>query len=146
IQVDPCDLDIPRVVDVIKVEEWKEAWIRASALEVILKIDAFQLRAEECRREAAHPLVEVADDNLGAGHVPLGHDACYSAGLVQAFENRGAEMDVVDMQQPSRHADVHPLHVALPAVLPREIVLHVAVDRKAAENHIAELVAAYLAR
>jgi VWFA-related protein len=67
-------------------------------------------------------------------------------GLVAALENSGPQMNVVDVQQTAGQIDVHALHVALPAILPRQVVLHVAVDRKPAEDDVAELVAAHMPR
>ena len=63
-----------------------------------------------------------------------------------ALEDRGAEMDVVDVQRAAVDGDVDALQPPRLARLPRQIVLEVLRDRKAAEHGVAELVAAQLPR
>ena len=66
--------------------------------------------------------------------------------LMPALEERGAEMDVVEVQRAALGGDVDALHAALFTGLPREIVLDVLGDRQPAQDRVAELVAAQLAR
>ena len=62
------------------------------------------------------------------------------------LEDRRAEVDVVDVQRVAVDVDVRPLQAPLLARLPRQIVLGVVHDRKAAEDGVAELMAAQTAR
>src|SRR5262245_13550064 len=79
--------------------------------------------------------------------MPVGDDRRDPASLMAAFENRRPEMDVVDVQHAAGgNADVDALHVPLPAVLPRQVVLYVSVDREPTEDDIPELVTADVAR
>ena len=58
------------------------------------------------------------------------------------LEDGGAEMDVVDVERPAVHGDVHALQSSRFARLPREIVLNVIGDRKTAQHGVAELMTA----
>ena len=97
-------------------------------------------------REAAHPLVEVAEHQLRAADVPIGDDGRQPLRLMTPFENRRAEMDVVDVQRTARRGNVDALQPPRLACLPGEIVLDVMRDRQPAEHGIAELVPAQVAR
>src|SRR5215472_16077081 len=55
-------------------------------------------------------------------------------------------MDVVEMQRTVIDVDIDALHAARLARLPRDVVLEVMRDRKAAENGVAELMTAELPR
>src|SRR5262249_18472917 len=133
--------------DVIEMQDRKEPWIGAPPLEMVAKVHAFEFGAQQRRRQAAHPFVEIAEDNLRSVYMPVGYDRRHPARLMAALENRRPKMDVVDVQHAaSRNADVDALHVPLPAVLPRQIVLYVSVDRQPAKDDIAKLVTADVAR
>ena len=77
--------------------------------------------------------------------MPVGDDLGEPLGLVAALEDRGAEVDVVDVERVAVDVDVGALQAALLAGLPRQIVLGVVDDREPAEDRVAELVAAQLA-
>jgi len=77
--------------------------------------------------------------------VAIGDDRREALRLVAPLEDRGAEMDVVDVQRGAVDGDVDALKAARLAGLPREIVFEVVRDRKAAEHRVAELMAAQLA-
>src|SRR6185436_20003116 len=147
-QPDVDDLDLARVVDVIEVQHRKEAGIgplRALARQEVAQIDAVQLLAQERGRQAAHPLVEVADHQLGPVDVAIGDDRRQALRLVAPLEQRRAEMNVVEMQRAVIGGDVDALHPPLLAGLPRQVVLEMLRDWQPAHHHVAELMAAQLA-
>src|SRR5689334_14392624 len=127
-------------------QDREDAGIRPPAPQVIAQVDAVQALVQHLRREPAHPLVEIADDELRSGGVPVGDDRREPLRLMAALEDRGAEMHVVEMQRAVIDRDVDALQASRLARLPREIVLEMMGDRKAAEDRVAELMAAQLAR
>ncbi len=71
------------------------------------------------------------------------HERGEARGLVASLEHGRAEMDVVDVQRRARlEIDVDALAGALFTRPPRQIVVAVMDDREAAEDHVAEVVAA----
>jgi hypothetical protein len=78
--------------------------------------------------------------------VSIADDRRQPLGLVAAFENRGAEVDVVEMQRAALGLNVDALHAPRLACLPRQIVLDMMRDRQPAEHRVAELMAAELPR
>src|ERR1051325_7539950 len=89
------------VVDVVEMEQGEDARKRAAPLELLLDVDALEMRAEELGGEAARPLVEVAEHDLGPGQLgamenPLVARAEPPA-LVPPLHERGAEVDVEDV-------------------------------------------------
>ena len=65
---------------------------------------------------------------------------------VPALEQRRAEMHVVEMQRVVFDRQVHALHAAMLAGLPRQVVLLMMADRKAAQDDVAEERGAEMAR
>ena len=74
------------------------------------------------------------------------HDRREALRLMTPLENRRAEMDVVHVQGMAVERDVGSLQAARLARLPREIVLEMVRDWKAAEHGVAELMASTLTR
>ena len=66
--------------------------------------------------------------------------------LMPAFEERGAEVDVIEMQRAAANGDVHALKAAWLARLPREVVMRVMDDGMAAEDDVTEEVAPQVPR
>ena len=83
------------------------------------------------RREPAHPLVEVAEDDLRPGDAAVVDERGQPRRLVAALEHRGAEVHVVDVQRAAGvDFEIHALARARLARAPREVVLAVVVTRK----------------
>src|SRR5919108_5476229 len=93
------DLEPSRVVDVIEMQNRKQARVGAPPLQMVAEVDAVQPFTEERRRETAHPLVEVAEHELRTAHVPIGDDRGEALRLVPPLEDRGTEMHVVEVQR-----------------------------------------------
>ena len=66
--------------------------------------------------------------------------------LMPPLEQRGAEMHVIEVQRVVVERDVDALHAAVLAGLPRQVVLNVMPDRKAAQDDVAEERGAEMAR
>ena len=73
--------------------------IGAPAFQVRVDVDALEQRVERLGRQAAHPLVEVAEDHLRPLDTPVVDERREPRRLVAALEHRRAEVDVVDVQQ-----------------------------------------------
>src|SRR5207249_12334664 len=119
----PIYLDASRIVDVIEVKDREESRVGTPPPQVIPQVDAVQPLAQHLRRQTAHPLVEVAEHELGAGDVPIAHHRRETKRLMPPLEDRGAEMHVVQVQRAAVDDDVDALHAPRLARLPREIVL-----------------------
>jgi hypothetical protein len=76
--------------------------------------------------------------------VPIADDGREALRLMPALEERGAEVDVVEVQRAAVRVDVDALHAALFTRLPRQVVFEVLRDRQPAQDRVAELVAAQL--
>ena len=116
----------------VEVKEGEEARIGAPASEVIPKVHALEPAAQERGGQSAHPFVEISEHQLGSAHVPVGHNRRKALGLVAALEDRGPEMDVVDVERVAVDVDVRALQTPPFARLPREVVLDVVQNREAA--------------
>ena len=104
----------------------------------LAEVDALQAFAEHAGREPAHPLVEIAQDNLRLPDAAVVHDGAEPSRLVPALEKRRPQVHVVEMQRVVAERDVDALAAARLARLPREVVLRVMADRVAAEDDVAE--------
>ncbi len=74
--------------------------------------------------------------------MPVRDDRGEPLGLVAALEDRGAEVHVVDVQRGAVDGDVDALQAPRLAGLPRQVVPEMLRDREAAEDGVAELMAA----
>ncbi len=78
------------------------------------------------RRQAAHPLVEVAEDDLRPGDAVVVDERGEPRRLVAPLEHGGAEVHVVDVEQAAfAEVEVGALAGALLARPPRQVVLRV---------------------
>src|SRR5436190_3386172 len=146
-ELDADDGDGAVVIDVIQMQDGEDAGIRPAAPQVVRQVDAVQLFGQDQRRLPAHPLVEVAEDQFRTGDVSIRDNGGEPFGLVRPLQNRGAEMNVVDVQRAAAlEGDVDALYAPWLARFPRQIVFEVLRDRKAAQHRVAELVAPQLAR
>src|SRR5262245_51235111 len=93
-QLDADDLDAARIVNVVEVQEGKEARIRPAAPQIVLQVDALQTAAQQLRRESAHPLVEVAKHQFRAADVLVRDDRREPFGLMAPLEDCRAEVNV----------------------------------------------------
>src|SRR6476660_5938215 len=98
-QLESADLDLSFVINVIEVQNGEDARIRATPLQVLVDIDALKERAEGAGGEAAHPFIEVAEDDLGSLDALVVDESGQPGRLIPSFEHGGAEMDVVDVQR-----------------------------------------------
>ena len=114
--------------------------------QVLAEVDALQPLGEDVLRDAARPLVEIAQDDLRPRHAPIVNERGELGGLVAPLEQRRAQMDVVEMQRVIVERQVDALHAAVLARFPRQIVLHVMAHRKPAEHDVAEQRRAQVAR
>ena len=126
-----ADLDVALVIDVVQMQQREDARVRAAAFQVRVDVDALEERAEGVGGEAAHPLVEVAENHLRALDAPVVDERRQPRRLVPPLEHRRAEMDVVDVQRVSAsHVQIRALARAGLAGAPRQIVLAVMHDRE----------------
>ena len=93
----------------IEVQDREDAGIRAPSLQVLAQVDALQPFAQHRRGESLHPLVEVAEDDLRHADAAIVQDRREAAGLVAPFEERGAEVHVVQVQRVVAERDVDAL-------------------------------------
>jgi hypothetical protein len=89
--------------------------------------------------------VDVAKDDLRRADAAIVHDRLEPAGLISALEERGSEMDVVQVQLVFAERHVDALAPARLARLPRQIVVRVVKDRVTAQDDVAEEIAAEMA-
>jgi len=75
-------------------------------------------------RPRIHSL-KIAEHELRTRYVTVAHDRREPLCLVAALEDRGTQMDVVKVQRGALRGNVHALHSALLARLPRQIVFDV---------------------
>jgi len=113
---------------------------------VCAQVNALEPLAEHFRGEAAAPFVEVAQHQLRHPDATIVHDAAEPSRLVTAFQKRGAEMDVIEVQRICADRHVHTLQTARLARLPGQVVVGVVNDRMSAEHHVAEQIAAQVPR
>src|SRR4029453_8515475 len=144
-QLDPDDLDVALIVDVIQVQNREDAWIGAPAAQVRAEIDSLQALRQQRRRQTPHPLVEVAEHHFRAGYSPVAYERGEALGLEPTLEIRGAKMHVVQMQERAVQVQVDALATARLTGLPREVVLRVVPHGEAAEDDVAEERAAQVA-
>lgn len=144
-QGDVAHRDVAGVVDVVEVQQREEAWIGATALEEGEQVDAAEALGQDVAGQRARPLVEVAEQDLRAGHTAVVHPRGEPLGLIAALEQRRPEVGVVHVQGSGAHIDRNPLHAARLAGLPGQVVLDVVPHGEAAQDHVAELVAAQFA-
>src|SRR5436190_3836129 len=121
-QLDADDVHPAGIVNVIEVEQREETGIGSPPFQVVAQVNALQPSAEQLRRRAAHPLVEVAKHNLRAPDMAVRDDVRQPLGLIAPLEDRGAKVDVVDVQRVAPDRDVRSLQTSLLAGLPRKIV------------------------
>ena len=89
--------------------------------------------------EAAHPFVEVPEDDLRPGDAAVVDEGGQTRGLVPALEDGGAEVHVIDVQRLARaDVEVGALAGARLAGAPGQVVLAVVHDGEAAQDHVAE--------
>ena len=79
-------------------------------------------------------------------YMTIRHDLRQALGLIAPLEDRGAEVDVIDVQRVAADRNVRALQASLLAGLPRQIVLGVMDDWQAAQDRVAKLMAAPFAR
>ena len=89
------------------------------------QVDALQPFAEHRRRQAAHPFIEVAQDDLRLPDAPIVNDGGEASCLISPLEKRGSEVHVIEVQRVVAERDVDPLAAARLARLPRQVVLRV---------------------
>ena len=130
----------------VEVQDRKKTRVGAAVGQMIAEVDAVQALAEHLGRQAAHPLVEIAEHELRSADVPIANDRRQPLGLMPPLEDGGPEMHVVNVERAAVHGDIDALKPPRLARLPRQIVLEVLDDRKPAEHGIAELMAAQMAR
>ncbi len=91
------------------------------------------------RGEAAHPLVEVAEDDLWPRDAAVVDERRQPRRLIAALEDGRSEVHVVDVQRAAgADLEIHALARARLARAPREVVLAVVSHAAAAQDHVAE--------
>ena len=96
-------------------------------------------------REAAAPLVEIAEQDFRRRDAAVVHDRREPIGLVLPLAVGRAEMHVEEVQRPVVDDDVGALAAARLARAPRQVVLHVLANREVRQHDVAELMAAQVA-
>ena len=81
-----ADGDVALEVDVIEVQEGKEAGIGPPALEMRKEAQALQPLSQDVVHEAAAPFVEVAEHHPGAVHAPVVHPGGEPRRLIAALQ------------------------------------------------------------
>ena len=137
-QLELHHFDIPLVIDVIQVQDREDPGIGATAPEVGAQVDAFQAFGQHFGRHAAHPFVEVAEHDFRDADAAVVEDRAEPAGLVAPFEERRAEVDVIEVQRVVADVDIDALAAARLARPPGQVVLRMLPDRQAAQHHVAE--------
>lgn len=127
-------------INVIEMQEGQNAGIGAGAAEMGADVGALKMRFEESRYKALGPLVEIAEDDACSRELTVGKDSEVDelSSLMAAFEERGAQVDVEDMQDAAvLEADVGLQAAAAFAAACRNIVVLRIVNRITGKKDIA---------
>src|SRR5881628_2668356 len=105
-------------------EKGKDSRVGAAPFQVRVDVDALEQRTQSLGRKAAGPLVEIAEDDLGAGDAAIVNEGGETRRLVAALEDCRAEMDVIDVQLlAAAQIEVGALARPRLARAPRQVVL-----------------------
>src|SRR5262245_39813021 len=88
-------------VDVIKTEEWKPAWERSALAEIGPDIRFVQVRCHRRCHGAAHPFIEISENDTRAAQVLVDDNALLKelTSLFSLFEEPCSEMHIEDVQR-----------------------------------------------
>jgi hypothetical protein len=127
-------------INVIEMQEGQNAGIGAGAAEMGADVSALKVRFEEARCKAPGPLVEIAEDDACYRELTVGKDSEVDelSSLKAAFEERGAQVNVEDMQDAAvLEVDVGLQAAAAFAAARRNIVVLRIVNRITGKKDIA---------
>jgi hypothetical protein len=126
-------------VDVIKTEKRKPAWKRAALAEIGPDVRFVQVRSHRGCHGAAHPFVEIAENDTRAAQVLVNDDTFLKelASLFSLFEKPRSEMNVKDMQRIVVEANIRAQASATLATSGTDVIVLMTLYRKSRQHDIA---------